>query len=396
MSRPLTGITVLDLSRVLAGPFCTMVLGDLGARVIKVEHPRTGDDSRAWGPPFVNRESAYFLSINRNKESIALDFKQPRGLAILKELIARADVLVENFRPGTLAHLGLEYESTSKQHPRLVYCSISGYGQTGPRRDLPGYDAVIQAEGGLMSVTGPPEGAAYRLGLPIADLVTGMWAAQGVLTALYSRSHTGHGQYVEIAMLDAVASLLTYHATGYFVTNTVPGRYGNGHPSIVPYDTFSARDGQIMLAVGNDQQWRRFCDIAGIPEVAVDPQYATNPQRVVNRSTLIPILERLIASEDRDYWIERCATAGVPCGSVRNIAEVLVDPQLAARAMIATLHHQAAGDIRVVGSPIKFSGHSEPEYAAPPTLGEHGEAILMQDLGLSRAQIEALRSENVI
>jgi crotonobetainyl-CoA:carnitine CoA-transferase CaiB-like acyl-CoA transferase len=373
-----------------------MMLADLGARVIKVEHPRGGDDTRAWGPPFVDGESTYFLSINRNKESITLDFKKPRGRAILAGLIERADVLIENFRPGTLARMGLDYPSLAHEFPRLVYCSISGYGQSGPRRDQAGYDAVVQAEGGLMSVTGPPEGPAYRLGLPITDLVTGMLAAQGTIAALYARERTGKGEFIDLAMLDAVASLMTYQASAYLATDTIPGRFGNGHVSIVPYDTFNARDGQIMLAIGNDQQWRRFCETAGIPDLADDARFATNPQRVASRATLVPILEQRIAAEDRAYWIERCATAGVPCGAVRNVAELLSDPQIAARRMITSVHHEGAGDIRLVASAIKFSDDQSPRYASPPVLGQHSEAILMNDLGFSRDEIASLRAEQVI
>jgi crotonobetainyl-CoA:carnitine CoA-transferase CaiB-like acyl-CoA transferase len=394
--QPLTGVTILDLTRVLAGPYATMMLADLGARVIKVEHPRGGDDTRAWGPPFVNGESTYFLSINRNKESLTLDFKKPRGRAVLDALIDRADVLVENFRPGTLTRMGLDYPSLATTFPRLVYCSISGYGQTGPRREEAGYDAVIQAEGGLMSVTGPPEGPTYRLGIPIADLVTGMLAAQGTLAALFAREHTGRGRHIDIAMLDAVASLMTYQASAYLATGQVPGRFGNGHVSIVPYDTFNARDGQIMLAIGNDQQWRRFCDAAGLPELAHDERFATNPQRVANRTTLVSILEPRIAAQHRAYWIERCAAAGVPCGGVRNVAELLADPQIGARGMITSVHHQAAGDLRLVGGAVRFSDDHRAGDAPPPVLGQHSEAILMKDLGFTREEIASLRAEDVI
>jgi len=261
---PLAGITVLDLTRVLSGPYCTMMLADLGARVIKVEQPGKGDDTRGWGPPFIEGESAYFLSVNRNKESITLDFKAPGGREVLDRLIAKADVLVENFRPGTLTKLGLDYASLSAKHPRLVYCSISGFGQTGPRGREAGYDAVMQAEGGLMSITGAGDGQPFRLGVAIADIVSGMFAAQGVTTALYAREKTGRGQFVDIAMLDSVVALLTYQAGIYFATNTAPPRMGNRHPTIVPYETFRASDGDFVLAVGNDDQWRRFCGVAGL------------------------------------------------------------------------------------------------------------------------------------
>src|SRR5437016_5515221 len=273
----LSGITVLDLTRVLSGPYCTMLLGDMGARVIKVEQPGKGDDTRAWGPPFVDGESAYFLSINRNKESVTLDFKRPEGRAILDQLIDRSDVLVENFRPGTLARLGLDYDTLAASHPRLVYASISGFGHTGPRAAEAGYDAVMQAEGGLMSITGAADGPAFRLGVAIADIVSGMFAAQGITLALFARERTGRGQAVDIGMLDSVAALLTYQAAIYFATGFAPSRMGNRHPLIVPYETFAASDGDFVLAVGNDDQWRRFCGASDFPDGG---RFETNAARV--------------------------------------------------------------------------------------------------------------------
>jgi crotonobetainyl-CoA:carnitine CoA-transferase CaiB-like acyl-CoA transferase len=393
----LSGITVLDLTRVLSGPYCTMMLADMGARVIKVEHPRGGDDTRAWGPPFINGESTYFLSINRNKSSLTLDFKKPGGRRVLDALIARADVVIENFKPGTLARQRLDYASLAPHFPRLIYVSVSGYGQTGPRRDLAGYDAVVQAESGVMSVTGPAESSTgYRFGLPIADLATGMFAAQGTLLALLARTQTGRGQYVDLSMLDSMAALLTYQASAYFATGTQPPRMGNAHLSIVPYSTFDARDGQIMLAVGNDDQWRRFCDIAGLCELATDERFATNSQRVINRAALQPILERVIRTRDRSDWIEQCGRGGVPCGAVRDIGESLSDPQLAAREMIASLNHPTAGDIRVVGNPVTLSEHPPRVETPPPVLGEHTEAILVGELGLSADEVRELRAEEII
>src|SRR5207249_4621779 len=274
---PLEGLTVLDLTRVLAGPYCTMLLADMGARVIKIEQPGRGDDTRGWGPPFVEGESAYFLSINRNKESVTLDFKRPEGRAILDRLIATSDVLVENFRPGTLAKLGLDYQTLAASHPRLVYASISGFGHTGPRSGEAGYDAVIQAEGGLMSITGAADGPPYRLGVAIADIVSGMFTAYGVVTTLYARERTGVGQMVDVAMLDALAALLTYQAGNYFASGRVPARLGNRHPSIVPYETFAASDGEFVLAAGNDDLWRKFCGVAGLD---LGERFATNRQRV--------------------------------------------------------------------------------------------------------------------
>ncbi|MEZ5286179.1 MAG: CoA transferase [Vicinamibacterales bacterium] len=291
MSGPLAGVTVLDLTRVLSGPYCTMMLADLGARVIKVEHPGKGDDTRHWGPPFVGGESAYFLSVNRNKESVSVDFKQPGGREVLERLLARADVLVENFKPGTLDRAGFGWDAVHARHPRLVYASISGYGQTGPRRDEPGYDAVIQAEGGLMSITGDAGGSPFRLGVAISDIVAGMFAAQGVTAALYARAGTGEGQRIDIGMLDTTAALLTYQAGNYFATGEVPQRIGNRHPTIVPYETFPTADGEMVLAVGNDGIWQRFCAAIERPDLAADARFATNRDRRAHYAELRPGLE---------------------------------------------------------------------------------------------------------
>jgi glutaryl-CoA transferase len=388
MSAPLDGITVLDLSRVLSGPYCTMLLGDMGARVIKVEQPGKGDDTRGWGPPFLEGESAYFLSINRNKESITLDFKKSAGRAVLDRLIANSDVLVENFRPGTLSKLGLDYAAVAPKHPRLIYCSISGFGHSGPRRNEPGYDAVIQAEGGLMSVTGAADGPPYRLGVAIGDIVTGIFAAQGVLLALLSRHQTGQGQFVDIGMLDSVAALLSYQASIFFATGSAPQRIGNRHPTIVPYETFTASDGDFVLAVGNDDQWRRFCTVAGLER---DERFETNRLRVMRYDELRPILTDCLRRHTRQRWIEQLTKAGVPCGSVRDLKEVFTDPQLDARQMIARAEHATLGAIRLLGLPIKLSQTPGSIRRAPPTLGQHTDAVLGNDLGLSAAEIGALR-----
>ena len=390
---PLQGITVLDLTRVLSGPYCTMLLADLGARVIKIEQPRKGDDTRGWGPPFQSGESAYFMSINRNKESVTLDFKQPEGRAALDRLITRADVLVENFRPGTLTKLGLDYASLQATHPRLVYCSISGFGHNGPRRREAGYDAVMQGEGGLMSITGGADGPPYRLGVAIADIVSGMFAAQGITAALFARERTGRGQAVDIAMLDSVAALLTYQAGIYFATGTAPGRLGNRHPTIVPYETFSASDGEFVLAVGNDDQWRRFCSVAGLAE---EERFSTNRQRVLAYDDLRRLVASRLAAETRAYWIERLTAAGVPCGSVRNLHELFADPQIAARAMVAELQHPTVGAMRVLGTPLKLSDTAATIRTAPPTLGQHTAEVLTADAGVAAADLDALRAKGVI
>src|SRR5262245_16959993 len=390
---PLDGLTVLDLTRVLSGPYCTMLLADMGARVIKIEQPGKGDDTRGWGPPFLEGESAYFMSVNRNKESVTLDFKHPDGRAVLNRLIAKADVLVENFRPGTLARMGLDYASLGAQHPRLIYCSISGFGQTGPRRSEPGYDAVMQAEGGLMSITGAAEGPPFRLGVAIADIVSGMFAAYGVVSALFARERTGRGQMVDVAMLDAVAALLTYQAGNYFASGSPPTRLGNRHPSIVPYETFAASDGEFVLAVGNEDLWRRFCEVA---ELDLGERFATNRQRVTQYDEVRPLIAAALVVQPREYWIERLTAAGVPCGSVRDLQEVFDDPQLAAREMIAQLEHAAAGPLKLLGIPVKLSDTPGAVRTPPPRLGEHTDAVLQGDLGMSAADITRLRTSNVV
>ena len=394
MRSPLDGVTVLDLTRVLSGPYCTMMLADMGARVSKVEQPGKGDDTRGWGPPFIEGESAYFLSINRNKESVTLDFKTPGGRAILDRLIAKSDVLVENFRPGTLAKVGLDHAALAERHRTLVYCSISGFGQTGPRRHEAGYDAVIQAEGGLMSITGAPDGPPYRLGVAIGDIVTGAFAAQGVLLALLARERTGQGQLVDIAMLDSVAALLTYQAGTYFATGSAPGRIGNRHPTIVPYETFAASDGEFVIAVGNDDLWRRFCAVAGLDRD--DERFTTNRLRVTRYAELRPILTERLRTGTRQSWIERLTAAGVPCGSVRNLEEVFSDPQLSAREMIARVEHPTVGALQLLGIPIKLSDTPGAVRTAPPTLGQHTASVLEDDLGLSPAEIDTLRRQRAI
>jgi crotonobetainyl-CoA:carnitine CoA-transferase CaiB-like acyl-CoA transferase len=393
---PLSGVTVLDFTRVLSGPYCTMLLADMGARVIKIEQPGRGDDTRAWGPPFVHGESAYFLSINRNKESLTLDLKHPSSRNVLDALLQRADVVVENFRPGTMERLGLGYDDVARRFPRIVYCSISGFGQTGPRRAEPGYDAVIQGEAGLMSITGAADGPPFRLGVAIADIVSGMFAAQGIAMALLARVRTQRGQRVDVGMLDATAALLTYQAGIYFATGNTPVRMGNRHPSIVPYETFPARDGDFVVAVGNDEQWTRFCRAIGARELADDPRFATNRDRVGNYDALRPLLVARLQSRTRSEWVADLKAAGVPCGAVRDVAEVLQDSHLTAREMIETVEHTTAGALRVLGVPIKLSETPGAVRTAPPGLGEHTRQILSADCGLSDREIEALGATGVV
>ena len=392
---PLDGLTILDFTRVLAGPYCTMQLADLGARVIKIEQPGRGDDTRAWGPPFVGGESAYFLSINRNKESVALDLKHSRARGILDALVARADVVVENFRPGTMERLGLGYDTLAATHSRIVYCSISGFGQTGPRRAEAGYDAMMQAEAGLMSITGPADGPPFRLGVAIGDIATGMFAVQGILAALYARERSQRGQRVDIAMLDAVTALLTYQASIAFATGDTPSRMGNRHPSIAPYDTFTAADGEFVLSVGNDDQFRRLAGILRRPELGIDPQYASNADRVRHYDALRDTLSRLFSSWARADLLAALTAAGVPCSAVRSVTEALQDPQLSAREMIVPLEHVSAGGIRVLGSPLKLSETPASVRTPPPALGQHTDAVL-REIGLSESDIASLRAGRAI
>jgi len=392
---PLDGLTILDFTRVLAGPYCTMQLADLGARVIKIEQPGRGDDTRAWGPPFVGGESAYFLSINRNKESVALDLKHSRARGILDSLVARADVVVENFRPGTMERLGLGYDTLAATHSGIVYCSISGFGQTGPRRAEAGYDAMMQAEAGLMSITGPADGPPFRLGVAIGDIATGMFAVQGILAALYARERSQRGQRVDIAMLDAVTALLTYQASIAFATGDTPRRMGNRHPSIAPYDTFTAADGEFVLSVGNDDQFRRLAGILRRPELGIDPQYATNADRVRHYDALRDTLSRLFSSWARADLLAALTAAGVPCSAVRSVTEALQDPQLSAREMIVPLEHVSAGGIRVLGSPLKLSETPASVRTPPPALGQHTDAVL-REIGLSDSDIASLRAARAI
>jgi crotonobetainyl-CoA:carnitine CoA-transferase CaiB-like acyl-CoA transferase len=392
---PLTGITILDLSRVLSGPYCAMLAADMGARVIKVERPHLGDDTRAWGPPFSGGESAYYLSVNRNKESVALDFKTVEGREILERLVARSDVLIENFRPGTLDPIGFSDEELAARYPRLVRVSISGFGQTGPRRDEAGYDAVAQGEGGLMSITGAADGPAVRLGVAIADIAAGMYAFQGLLLALITRGRTGKGQLVDVSLLDSVAALLTYQAGRYFATGEPPSRTGNRHMTIAPYDTFETRDGVLILAVGNDGQWQRLVSVLDLREAGDDPCFQTNADRVRHYEALAPILRQALGGRTLGEVITLLRHAGVPCGAVRSIDEVFADPQIAARTMIEMIDHPTAGPLKTLGLPIKLSATPGAVRTPPPRLGEHTRSVLVE-LGFDAARIREWAARGVI
>jgi crotonobetainyl-CoA:carnitine CoA-transferase CaiB-like acyl-CoA transferase len=397
---PLDDLLVFDLSRVLSGPYSTMYLGDFGARVVKLEHPEGGDDTRAFGPPFVGGESTYFLSINRNKESIAVDLKDPRGRALALELATRADVLVENFRPGTLEKLGLDYAALREKNPRLIYCSISGFGHSGRPEWVrrPGYDLAIQGMGGAASLTGEPEGPPLKYGASIADLAAGLYALCGILVALHARARTGRGQHVDVSMLDGQISFLTYHAGIHFATGQVPSRRGNKHPSIVPYETFRAADGYVNIAVGNDTQWRALCRAVGGPLAALgdDLRFSTNAVRVAHRVELAAILDPLVASRPVQAWLEICEGAGIPCGPILDVAQALAHPQVQARGMVVGLEHPSAGPIRVTGVPVQLSETPGAVRRPPPRLGEHTRGVLSELCGLDGAALDDLVRAGVL
>jgi formyl-CoA transferase len=396
MSSPLEGFRILDLSRVLAGPYCTMILGDLGAEVIKVERPGVGDDTRAWGPPFADGESAYYLCANRNKKSITVNLKSAAGQDLIRQLARISDVLVENYKVGELATLGLGYEDLKQNNPGLVYCSITGYGQTGPDKDLPGYDFVIQGRGGVMSITGEPDGEPIKVGVAVVDITAGLYAANAIQAALLARSKTGKGQAIDIALLDSQVAWLANVASNYLVSGNPPGRFGNAHPTIVPYQSFRARDGFFCLAVGNDGQWQKLCALLNQPTFAQDPRFATNPARVQHRETLIPLLQVIFQAQEIGFWLEEIAAAGIPCGPVQTIDQVFSDPQVLARDMVWMMPHPTAGEVSLVGSPLKLSETPVAGRLYPPLLGEHTEEVLTSLLGYSAEEIARLRKESVV
>lgn len=367
----LAGVRVLDFSRVLSGPFATMGLADLGADVIKVEPPNHGDDTRQWGPPFQGDQSAYFLSVNRNKRSIALDLKDTAGRDAARSLACQADVLVENFRPGVAARLGLGYEELSRVNPRLVYASISGFGQTGPDSHLPGYDAIAQARSGIMSVTGEADGPPLRVGVASADLAAGLWSMVGVLAALYEREHSQRGQCVDIALLDAQASLLTYVASSYFATGVSPSRHGAAHPTIVPYQDFATADSAIMVAIGNDRLFAVFAKALGKECLIEDPRFRTNADRAGNREQLVQIISAALATKTSADWVAILGREGIPVSVINTVAEVMADPQIRAREMILEVDHRTAGHLRMLACPVRMSRTPPRLRLPPPTLGEH-------------------------
>ncbi len=397
MAGPLDGIRVLDLSRVLTGPFCSMLLGDLGAEVIKIEIPKTGDDTRQWGPPFIHGESAYFLSINRNKKSVTLDLSKDKGRKILYALAEKSDVLLENFRPGVTTRLQVDYPTLVKKNPRLIYCSITSYGHTGPYRDRLAYDLVLQAMGGLMGITGETGRPPVRIGVALSDIGAGMYAAIAILAALTARARTDKGQWLDISLLDGTVSWMTYMAANFFASGRNPERMGSAHPTIVPYQCFETSDGQfIALAVGNDKLFRNFCKAISRESLADDHRFSTNPSRVINRDQLVPILEEVFKQKPRDEWLLILTKEGVPAGPVYSQQEVFSDPQILQRKMLLHIQHPTAGEITQIGIPMMFSDTNPEVRSPPPTLGEHSNEVLGKLLGYDKRRIAELRNEGVV
>ena len=395
----LAGVRVLDLSRVLAGPYCAMTLGNLGADVVKVERPGSGDDTRRWGPPFVGGEAAYYLSCNSSKRGVTVDLARAEGRALVRDLAARADVLIENYKAGAADAWGLGYETLAAANPGLIYCSIRGFHSDGPYGDRPGYDFIAQALGGIMSVTGEPDGAPAKVGIAIVDITTGLYAVAGILAALHARTlpeRGGRGQRVEVNLLDAAAGWLANLGQSYLVTGDAPGRYGNAHPTIVPYQTFQAADGYMAVAVGNDGQWQKLCASIERPDLAADARYATNPRRVASRDELVPDLAATFRARPVADWVQRLTAVAVPCGVVNTIAQVFEAPGLLGPDMLAALPHPTLGSVRVVNTPIGLSATPAAPRRAPPTLGQHTDEALGEWLGLDADEIAALLEKGIV
>jgi crotonobetainyl-CoA:carnitine CoA-transferase CaiB-like acyl-CoA transferase len=403
----LSHLRILDLSRVLAGPWATQILGDLGAEVIKIERPEVGDDTRTWGPPFLRgadgretQESAYFQSCNRNKQSVTIDFTKAEGQELVRALARQSDIVVENFKVGGLQRYGLDYESLKAVNAKLIYCSITGFGQTGPYKNRAGYDFMIQAMGGIMSITGEPDdkpgGGPMKTGVALTDIMTGMYATVAILAALAHRERTGAGQHIDVALLDVQVAALANQALNYLVSGKAPQRMGNAHPNVTPYQVFATQDGHMVLAIGNDAQFARFCEAAGHPEVALDARFKTNAARIKHRDLLVPIVAHACATRTTAQWIEQLETAGVPCGPINDIAQVFANPQVQARAMRVDLPHASGASVPLVASPLRMSATPPAYTGAPPLLGQHTEPVLTQLLGLSSAQLAQLKAAGVV
>jgi len=395
---PLAGLRVLDLTRVLAGPTCTQMLGDLGAEVIKIERPEAGDDTRGFAPPFVpnTKESAYFVGVNRNKKSVTLDIAKPEGQAIIHKLLEHCDILVENFKVGALAKYGLGYEQLAKTHPRLIYCSITGFGQTGPYAPRPGYDALIQAMGGVMSLTGEPNGSPQKVGVPVADLFAGLYGCIGILAAVNHRNTTGQGQQIDIGMLDTHVAWLANQGMNYLATGENPPRLGNQHPNIAPYQEFPTKDGYIILAVGNDPTFERFCKAFGQEALLADPRFATNPIRVQNRQLVTDTLTPVMKSKTTAEWIDALEALKIGCGPINTLEQVFADPHVQARDMVVEMAHGSGEKVKVIANPVKLSATPPSYRSAPPVLGEHTNAVLTDVLKMSAADIAALKDKGIL
>ena len=391
----LAGIRVLDFSRVLAGPYCSMLLADFGAQVIKVESLE-GDDTRRWGPPWLDGESAYYLSTNRNKRSLTLDLKHPKGQEIARKLAEKADILIENFKVGGMSRFGLDYATLSQTNPGLIYCSITGYGQTGPKQLQSGYDFVIQAEAGIMSITGPANGEPYKVGVAVVDVTAGMYASHAILAALHYREKTGQGQLIDVALFDAQLGWLVNVAQNFLVSGAAPNRYGNAHPNIVPYEVFQTADGYLALGVGNDRQFQVLCEVLQCPELGADARFQTNPERVANRAVLIPGLQMIFRTRSTSDWLAELANLGIPAGPINDIPTALSDPQAAAREMVQEVKRLDGQGVRMIGPVAKLSETPARINSAPPRLGEHSRQILAQELQFSPDEIDVLVAEKVI
>lgn len=401
---PLKGIRVFDMSRILAGPSATQILGDMGAEILKIEKPGQGDDTRKWGPPFVKdasgadtTESSYYLSANRNKKSLSLDFTTPEGLSIAKQLIGTCDILFENYKAGSLDKYGLGYEQLKSEFPRLIYCSLTGFGHDGPYKDLAGYDFLIQGMGGIMSLTGPADGMPHKIGVAYCDLLTGLYALNGILAALYHREKTGEGQFIDIALLDSQVATLSNAGQYYLTSGKVTPRMGNAHPTIVPYEAFRAKDGDIILAIGNDKQFAEFCAFAGRGDLAADAKFATNANRVRNRAEIVSVVAQIIAQHSQKYWIENLEKRGVPCGPVNTLDKVFSDPQVVARGMVTEMAHGASPDpVKLIASPLRFSATPVSYRHAPPMLGANTDEILSTELEMTPDEILNLRHKGIV